>query len=182
VGYGLPFGQTHQHATAQAGQFAEHLIPIEVALAAGLGTHVHWDFFFQYAPLRPGEAFDCDKHQCSGRSLGGGTRLRVGLLPGAHYNPWLGAGVAVSYDKVNVDDGTVERAVGLLAGDYLRLSVGLDVRYSRYVGIGPYLEWSQSRYLAHFESWAGDIAFVDSVHNRATHNWLTLGVRGTLFP
>ena len=55
---------------------------------------------------------------------------------------------------------------------------GVDFRLSRAFGIGPFVDLSVARFSSGHDDLVGDF----DIPNKATHEWLTLGVRAVIFP
>jgi hypothetical protein len=109
-----------------------------------------------------------------------GVAFRFHFRPARTLNPW--AGVGLGFERASLDI-RAPRGPALLetSGFEAPLSLGMDVRLSRYVGIGPKLDVTVAQY------WSVKIELPNRVdagklQNQDVHAWVNLGVRGVLFP
>jgi hypothetical protein len=111
-----------------------------------------------------------------------GLEVQVHLRPAERINPWIGYGLGFEQVGASASGGgappTGESFSGL---ELARLSGGVDFRVSRYFGFGPFLDVDFGSYSQ--EHVQGATATVDqSIPNTALHEWITIGLRGVLFP
>ena len=65
--------------------------------------------------------------------------------------------------------------------EYAHFMGGVDFRLNDGFGIGPVVDFSIGEYShAHYDS--GRTTTDEDIQNKATHEWLTLGVRFVFFP
>ncbi len=128
---------------------------------------------------------------CKGSSGRAGLMARVDLEPGGVWNPWLGAGSGVEAHRVDVevvpfDGGLVSpsapptQELRFSGWEVLRLMAGVDYRSSRTFGFGFFGAISAGGYGRVTSAGGPNLVADRSV--REPHGWLTIGVRGVVFP
>jgi len=171
-------------------------LQVPIFLEAGIKVHP-MIFLGAYTSLSIGgtsSAF-ADAQGCvSGSSRGcGSTDWRIGLEVQVHFrpaelvNPWLGYGLGFEQVSASASGGgspaTGETFSGL---ELARIGGGADFRVSRIFGFGPFIEvdfGSYSQEHVQGVTATGAASTVDqSISNTGLHEWVTLGVRGVLFP
>ncbi|HEU4412623.1 MAG TPA: hypothetical protein VFS43_45690 [Polyangiaceae bacterium] len=94
-----------------------------------------------------GDAPDCPA--CEARALGGGLGLAYHVLEGVPFDPWLSAGVGLRRVRLTMPDAAGTPITYDYTGlDALRIAFGADYYPVKFVGFGPYAEFTLGRYLA----------------------------------
>ncbi len=188
TGLSLPFGSFQDRADAGplgGARDARDLVGPQIPLALDIGAKASkWIFIGGYlsfaAGLAAGElAESCDalKADCRALSFRIGAQIHYAIAPDERLNPWVGYGLG--YSSVTVGDDALD--VTYRGFDFGHFMAGLDVRVSRFIGIGPFVDFTIGKYASRtVESAAtrisGDIA------GRSFHSWLTVGPRLTILP
>ncbi|MBX3192876.1 MAG: hypothetical protein KF819_38180 [Labilithrix sp.] len=123
-----------------------------------------------------GVAWGAGAASCGGCAAWGfriGLEAIVYLLPRSRVNPWLGYGVG--YDSSFLRAGGVTQSVSGI--DFANVTLGMDVRVSRAVGLGPYFEAALGSFGSQSFSERGSAVRDGDIAERAVHGWLSVGAR-----
>lgn len=117
---------------------------------------------------------------CTGLTAHLGPEIIVDLLPDAKVDPWIGYGIGFEYAQASNPSSWYR---GWELGHFM---LGVDFRFSRAFGIGPFADLSLAEY-THVTTSVQNLSpegpvFVDASLDHALHEWLTLGVRFVVFP
>jgi hypothetical protein len=107
--------------------------------------------------------------------------VRYDVLPDRLVNPWIAYGFGLESTGVSATTNGVSSSTTYAGWDWARFMVGTDFRTSSVVGLGPYVEFSLGQYSKVGTSAGGHDTSSD-VASSALHEWLSFGIRGTLFP
>jgi hypothetical protein len=112
-----------------------------------------------------------------------GLELIYGFSPGDRVNPWLGYGIGWESQRQTINDRITRREEETTSSglELARIMFGLDVRYKT-LGFGPVIEAALGRYTTSETAVNGDVTFDGDVERPSLHGWLTLGIRGVVFP
>lgn len=125
----------------------------------------------------------CDAHGAFSLRLG--PEFQYHIVATEVLDPWVGAGIGFAITHGSLDfrratDGSVVpfdySAFGI---DFLRASVGLDVRPSSILAFGPVVEALLGSYGDSEKLDGQDLKLKDTSHGEI---WFTFGLRGVLFP
>lgn len=182
VGYAVPFGKVQ--VGTDLSSLASPQGSFDVDFGWRFGSHV---FVGAYAGVGVGAGEkrferDCVSLDCSPMLTGRyGAEMIYYLSPSSLVNPWVGYGVG--YESLSLSgsaNDTTEHLVSASGLALARLLVGVDFRTNEFIGVGPFLDVS----LARFDHVAVkfDMSSRTDPHGKATHGWLTVGVRLALWP
>lgn len=184
-GIAVPLGST-QKDVSQSDVFGS-----QFAAAADFGVKLNDNFFvggyigigIGGAGGKTAQACDAAKADCSAVSARIGAEVQYHILPQGKINPWVGYGIGFessgTSQKVNAFTISTTRSGFELA----HLMAGADFRISKDFGVGPVVDFSVGRYSK--ASVSGDLgagADKSEIKDGAWHEWLTLGMRLTVFP
>ncbi len=172
-------------------------LPVAVELEAQAGFKLWRRFFFGVyvsgGPAVPGRDTVDACHDlditCKGSSGRVGLMARVDISPAAAWNPWVGLGAGAESHKVDVVRTDIvciaapcftKQELKFSGGEFPRLMAGVDYRSGRTFGFGFFAAASAGRYDKITSD--GGPNLVDDRSLRTTHGWITLGVRGVVFP
>jgi hypothetical protein len=111
-----------------------------------------------------------------------GLEVQVHFRPAARFNPWVGYGLGFEAASASASGGGAPPASQTFTGlELARLAGGLDIRFSRYFGLGPFVGVDFGSY-SQLHAEQGGQTSDQSISSTALHEWITLGVRGVLFP
>jgi hypothetical protein len=139
-----------------------------------------------FAGLLPGTGGDRFEDVCvtpgclvMGSRFGG---LLIGSFrPGSWTNPWLGIGIGGDISSITVEDPRGGATLTLRGFDIAHFLGGLDIRVSRYLGIGPFIDLTLGVYTHSRVSGAQQTTDV-AIDDKWPHAWLYLGARCVVFP
>jgi outer membrane protein W len=120
-------------------------------------------------------ANDCDHSEiCSAHEIRFGVQGQYHLAPTRTIDPWLGAGFGYELVSLHNRQGGNREDVGFNGWEFLNLQAGVDFEVARPFSLGPFLSVSFDRFShAKFNDQSYDIP------DKAWHEWITLGVKGT---
>jgi hypothetical protein len=124
-----------------------------------------------------------DDVSCSSVNVHAGIELRYTFSPAEGATGWLGYGVGITAATQSISDaGRYEETSTAQGIDWARISGGLDFRFSRGFGLGPFGVFHVGRY-THQRTEMHDVAtFSGDIADPAFHAWLTVGLRMVIFP
>ena len=190
---GTAFGPTAGAPSTGMHEF----VPVQVPLVADVGYKLTPNLFVgAYGGIAVGgggDVFGCGQGDvsCTSLSLRGGLLAQYHFLPDRKVDPWIGYGIGYEHTGVtpsNPPSYSVGGTFSLAGWDYAHLMAGADFRLGTLLGVGPFADFSLGRYTV--SSTSGDavnmpIGWTETsadLPSTALHEWLMLGVRGTLFP
>jgi hypothetical protein len=97
-------------------------------------------------------------------------------------NPWFGYGLGIESIAVGMSSGGQSGSVSSGGFEYARLMAGIDFRLSRAFGLGPFADFSMGTYSRYRIEIPGEPVQEGDIEETAAHQWLSLGVRGVVFP
>ena len=188
VGPSMPFGKASGSARdRQASTFAWQLGPVveigakpipELLIAAYAG------FTFGDAGGAVDDECFAFSLSCDARTTRFGLQVAVSLLPARRLNPWIGYGFGYESSTLTLTSSNKRTTTQSLSGvEFAHFLAGLDVRVSRVIGIGPFIDVALGSY--------GDVEInpplTNGVRNitlddQAVHGWVTIGARLVFFP
>jgi hypothetical protein len=119
---------------------------------------------------------------CVGADWRIGLEVQVHFRPAALFNPWVGYGLGFESASASASGaGVPPTGVTYTGLELARFAGGVDVRLSRYFGLGPFVGLDFGSYsVEHVEDLRTRVD--QSIPTTALHEWITIGVRGVLFP
>jgi hypothetical protein len=183
AGYGLPFGEV-----ARDGQAVEDVVPAKVPLWLELGyrfgPRVQGDLFVELAPGRVADAACGAGGSCHAYDLRFGVAVQLHLAPRASLDPWVGVGLGVEILQAEVQGPDPTAPPGgyewKWAGIEIPLEVGVDVRISNRLAVGPYLSVSLAQFTSVEERPVGGTGPIGAIDDRELHGWVQAGLKATL--
>ncbi|HVH42830.1 MAG TPA: hypothetical protein VM925_10825, partial [Labilithrix sp.] len=157
---------------------ASDLVGPQIPLTLDIGAKVtKWIFVGGYVSFAAGLAggdlsTSCDSLRLDCRSLTFriGAQVSYAIAPDDWLNPWLGYGLGYSSITVG-DDGADVTYRGFDFGHFM---AGLDLRLSRTLGLGPFVDFTVGKYASRtIETTAGTLD--GDISGRSFHYWLTIG-------
>jgi hypothetical protein len=140
-----------------------------------IGGYVSFGFGLAAGALsRTCDALDRD---CRSASFRIGAQIHYEIAPDDFLNPWLGYGLGYTSLVVG-DDGQKTTFRGFDFGHFM---AGLDLRISRTVGIGPFVDFTVGKYASRVLETQGRTIDGD-IDGRAFHYWVTVGPRFVFLP
>jgi len=130
------------------------------------------------------EEVQCRARDCGARSVHVGAQVQYHASPASEVNPWIGYGIGYEWLWTTGIAGTSYRGP-----EYARFMLGVDLRLSRSIGLGPVADLTLAQYtdasaepdVAGGTAGARGGASVD-LSDKALHEWVTLGFRVVAYP
>lgn len=124
-----------------------------------------------------------DDVSCSSTNVHAGLELRYTFTPAESLTGWLGYGAGVTSATQSISDGRGYSESSSVRGiDWARFSGGIDFRFVRGFGLGPFAVAHVGRYVHQRTEIRDVVTFSGPVQDPAVHVWLTLGLRLVVFP
>jgi hypothetical protein len=121
---------------------------------------------------------------CIGTDWRVGLEVQVHFRPAERLNPWVGYGIGYEAASVTASGGGMPEGNESFSGlELARIAAGLDFRLSKLFGVGPFAEVDFGSYShEHVQTVSPPATSDQSIPNTALHEWISVGVRGVLFP
>ncbi|MBE7482936.1 MAG: hypothetical protein HS104_23550 [Polyangiaceae bacterium] len=172
LGYELPMGDSAKDV--KLSDSVSGGIPIWLDLGYMVTPNIMVGLYASYAILMLNsdikDACDAASVDCSASQLRFGLQGQYHLSPGESMNPWFGLGVGLEM----VDQKAGDTKSGVSGLEFATLMAGADFKVADNIGVGPFLNFSIGQYSKVTGDNEGDI------EDKAMHQWLTIGVKGTI--
>jgi hypothetical protein len=176
LGYGIPMGDSAKDAKMSDG--IKSMIPIWIDAGYRIDENLFAGLYFQYGLVQLADDACPDGADCSGSNIRVGVQGQYHLMPAESFDPWLGLGIGYEMNSYKVSAGGQE-ATGSTSGfEFLNIQAGGDFAVSEGVAIGPFLSFSLGQYSKAKVEMGGNTIEGD-IEEKAMHQWLVLGVRGS---
>jgi hypothetical protein len=126
----------------------------------------------------------CDANGTDCMAISGrvGFELLYHFLPNGQADPWLGYGIGIEVASFSQKSSVREQTITFTGVELAHFMAGVDFPLSKSFSLGPFVDFALGRY-THVKDVIDDTTTLDAdLSNRASHQWLTLGVRGMLLP
>ncbi len=162
--------------------FIERKVPLGFEVGYRLRRRLWAELQFELAPAKAASRLCAADAACSGSDFRFGLALQLRLLPGQRVDPWVGVGAAVEVlNAEGFDPATSTRTKWSWAGVELPfVEAGVDLAMSRWVAIGPFAAVGFGQFTSESTRPDGGATVSGTIPARATHRWLTAGLRATL--
>jgi len=184
AGYGIPMGDAVKDGKLSDG--VSGTIPFW--LDAGYRIDRNWfvGAYFQYgiglvnkSNALGGGTCDQPGASCSAYTLRFGLEGIYSFSPGASFAPWAGLGVGYEIAGASAEQAGQKATATYRGFEFVNLQLGGDFKVSPAFSVGPYVAFSIGQYSnAKVES-PGLPTFDGSITDKAIHEWLQFGVKGT---
>ena len=186
AGIALPAGQTVQRTDVSSAVSNTLPLIVEVGYRVHLNVLVAARAQYAFANVRN------TTEGCAGAASCGGSNIALGaegiywFLPTQRFVPW--AGLGFGYEWLNSEQATVNSIQRSMSSATLRgvqglVQGGVEVRLSRIVKLGPFVEAQIGRYANASLTITQDTTMMSSdaaITKSAWHEWILFGVRGSL--
>jgi len=184
VGYAYPVGDVSDFDGSAISNSLINQIPFTVTAGYKPGKHLFVGGYFTYAPSGAGALFEepCRTADCAFHTLRCGAELNVFILPDGVVDPWLGYALGYEASWWTIEDGGEQLEYRLDGLQFGHLLLGLDYRFHRLLGLGPFADLALGTYLRRSietPRYAWDDA---DQGNRSVHLWITVGLRAAVLP
>ena len=192
-GYALPFGDALSAGGSGIVQFKQDvhmkdltsgMIPIWVDAGYMVTPEIMVGAYFQYGFVSikkrdtNGTVGCVPTATCSAHDLRYGVQAQYHFGVAQSLDPWLGLGFGRETVALSSTQNGVESSGSLNGWEYLNLQGGLDIEVTPGFALGPFASFSFGQYST-VSTKLGNVD-LDIDLPSAWHEWLTLGVKGTL--
>lgn len=183
VGYARPVGSFEVWRDLEIHQAFREQVPLLLEVGYKPFPAMFVGVFGSVAPGTGGERFEdlCDDPGCDPWGFRFGAEIAGHFRPGARFDPWIGFGMGGEVSSLGIHDPAGDVVFSVRGFDFAILQMGADVRISRLVGAGPFLQYAFGVYTDRRVStprYTEDASITDT----EVHGWLTAGLRVVLFP
>jgi hypothetical protein len=183
IGYARPMGAIRSYAKFELWRVFREQVPITFDVGYKPQPGLYLGVFASLLPGTGGTRFEdvCASPGCVVMGSRFGGVLIGNIRPDSWTNPWLGFGVGGDISSISVDDSRGGATLTLRGVDIAHFLGGMDVRVSRYFGIGPFVDLTLGVYTHSRVSTARQTTNA-AIEDAWLHAWLYLGVRCVVFP
>jgi hypothetical protein len=167
LGYAFALGSVEEGAKMSEGTSGQ--IPIWLDAGYMVTPNIMLGLYGQYGFV---QLKDCD--DCSSHDIRFGVQGQYHLSPAESVDPWLGLGVGYEIISVSRTLQGTDFTVSDTGFEFLNLQGGADFKLADAFTLGPFVSFSLGQYS---NQSAGDESA--SIENKALHEWLTIGAKGT---
>jgi hypothetical protein len=191
----FPFGDaTGARRDSLSARYSWHWVPLELGMGAKILDELYLGGYVSVGVGYEGSDAKTEAHceagndvdddvSCSSVSVHAGIEARYGFAPADSMNGWLGYGFGITTGTQTISDGGRYRESTTVQGfDLARLSGGLDFRFKRGFGLGPYGIVSIGRYVHTRTEIRDEVTFSGDIDDKELHAWVSLGLRMVIFP
>ncbi len=171
--YAIPFGST-QSGLKQNEAFGGRITPFFFDIGYKPRRHFFVGGYFGFGIGGCGDAIPAGNNGCGTVTARVGAEIIYGFLPAARLNPWVGYGIGIEW--VGMEGTDAGSFFGPELGNFMG---GFDVRVSRGLGLGPFVNFG----IGEYTSITLPVDGPPQTHfDKTLHEWLSLGVRFTILP
>jgi hypothetical protein len=184
LGFGLPLGGATGGNGNDLSKVISNMFPIWLDAGYRILPNLYAGLYFMYGFGSVGSDF-ANNNGCN--LPGGGCSVhdtRFGVNGQYHFTipgplePWAGVGFGFEWLGGSVSQGGASGGFGASGFEFIDLQGGLDFKVITNLDIGPFLSLSFAQYdNTSNDGPAGSNS--QSIQNKALHEWLMFGVRGT---
>jgi hypothetical protein len=192
LGLSLPGGNAYQSAdlgrTLQQSDLASVGVPMELEVGWRFGGHLAAGVYYSYTLTSTGQGLK-DIASTAGGRANRPTTQRVGVLASWAFDqrgaltPWAGVSAGMEQVRFGLKDvafgGQPASIDGRVRGWEAGLHGGVDWRLDDHLAMGPFLALATGQYTVQAVTLGGATVASGGVASAKTHQWYTLGVRGT---
>jgi hypothetical protein len=186
-GYGIALGNAGENGDFN--DFIAGNVPLWFDLGYRITPNVMVGGYFSYGFGFKGDFLDavCPAGvDCSVHNMRLGAQVHYHFMPWQSADPWLGAGFGYEWLSMSSSAGNLEASLGLRGFELVNLQGGVDFMPSddANFGLGPFIAFSVAQITAQSCDLpvGADTFSCDGDVPTSTHEWLTLGIRGTFVP
>jgi len=191
----FPFGSaTNRRADVLSARYGWQWVPFEVGLGAKIIDALYLGAYLNVGVGSEGSDVTTERHcetgndveddvSCSSVTFHAGVEARYSFMAAEAMNVWLGYGIGVTSASQRISDaGQYDETSTAQGIDLARLSAGLDFRFHRGFGLGPFAIVSIGRYTHERTTINNIVKFSGDIDDPALHGWASLGLRMVIFP
>jgi outer membrane protein W len=196
VGGAIPFGNSDAEDTMSNAQRA--MLPVWFDAGYRFNRHIYLAVFYQYGvtfpasnscgtgpatqaqlpTLDPAVIQSNGQTTCDGRDQRFGLELHYHFTPKEFVDPWIGLGLGYEVSTLDYSTGASASASSFQAsGPMVDLQLGLDLRFSKLIPFGPFIDLSLSEFGTESYYDANGASTGPVTFNTSVHGWATFGLR-----
>jgi hypothetical protein len=196
LGYGIPMGKIDDDSDLSDG--VTGMIPLQLDLGYRVSPAFSIGGYVMYGVGFAGDDISelCDRADdvpgvdisCTARDVRLGIQAQYHFLPKKKLDPWVGLGLGYEWLTLGVDGSGGGMQIDMSSTgkgfEFINLQGGLDFKVAPGLALGPFLSFSIAQYSSFSVSCSGNACGGITTQSRdiddkAVHQWLMLGVRGT---
>ena len=179
VGYGLPMGNFAQNFAFS--DYFSGAVPLQVDVGWRFNPNLYLGAFFQYGfaflSTKAKDFCSASGLSCSGSDIQFGVDFVYTFLPYSTFAPYVGLGMGWEIANDSYSGAGQSFSESVSGFQFARILVGGDFRVGSAFRVGPFVNFS----LAQFGSISSSDSTVNgSIPNKALHEWLQFGIKGTV--
>ena len=191
----FPFGAaTGRRSDALSARYGWQWVPFEIGLGAKVIDELYVGAYLNVGVGAEGSDLITERHcesgndieddvSCSSVTVHAGLEARYSFMPTESMNAWVGYGAGVTTASQHISDtGRYDETSAARGIDFARLSGGLDFRFKRGFGLGPFALISVGRYSHERTTINNIVTFSGDIDDPALHTWVSVGMRMVIFP
>jgi hypothetical protein len=185
TGYAHAMGKvTDQGTNPNMSNFVTGNVPLWFDLGYRVTPNVLIGGYFQYGFGFPGDLADgCGESgvSCSLPVVRLGAQVHYHVQPFEVVDPWFGLGFGYEWATLSATEANTSGSLGVSGFEFVNLQAGISFGLgdAKKFALGPFVAFSLAQYSS--VSCGGILAgrCPEDVDEKALHEWLTFGVRGT---
>jgi len=187
-----PSGLTTTYVDIPLSDEVSGKLPILVEVGYEVSPKIALGVFVQYGHqfVKSGGQFGCPTGSaCSSHDIEIGIQAQYHFSLGQAVDPWLGLGVGYEFVSYSYSGSTTDPVTNMTTPfnsdgtekgpQYLRLQGGVDWSVGDSFSIGPVVSLSVGKYTGYTSSYTDQPNMSGDIPFPATHEWLTIGAKGT---
>ncbi len=185
TGYALPMGQATGTSGDNLSNTVDGQLPFWLDVGYRLSPELYIGGFLQFAVIFPhsgsSQSITCGQNgvSCGGNDIHAGIDLHYHFLPNTSFDPWAGVGIGYEWMNLNASQGGASAGMQVAGWQFVNFQLGGDYKIAPNLGVGPFVMLSLGQYDSYSYSGAAASLGNGDFQNKALHEWLTFGVRGT---
>lgn len=190
VGYGIPmgsvFGNVSTGGTEALGDQFSGQLPFWLDAGYRFNRNFFVGAYFQYgiafvnnSKAVGGGVCDITGVSCSGSDVRLGAELLYSFSPEASFSPWAGLGFGYEWLNLDLSGGGQTASVQIRGWEFFNLQVGGDFKVSPAFALGPFVAFSLGQF-GTVSATGGGVGLSGDISDKKIHEWIQIGVKGTL--
>jgi hypothetical protein len=181
AGFGVPRGDIARSGPPVR-EVMEHKVPLGIDLGYRFNRWVWGELFFDLGPGSAASALCARDTSCSASDFRLGVAVLFRLAPRALLDPWLGVGIGIEVLNAKGFDATTGARLewSWFGYELPFVEAGVDVAVSDRISVGPWGSLTLARFTKESIKPSGGTTVSGSIDDRATHRWLSAGLKATL--
>lgn len=175
-GYGIPMGDALKDKKMSDG--VDGMIPIWIDAGYRINPNLFAGVYFQYGLVSVADKACGSGADCSASDIRIGLQGQYHIMPDASFDPWVGLGVGYEMLKSSAEAGGSKFSRTMSGFEFANLQAGADFEVAPGFGVGPFISFSLGQYSSS-ESDPNPTNESSDIKDKAMHQWLLLGVKGS---